>query len=218
MPLKDHYRTLGITSGAALSDIKKAYRALAHQYHPDKAQANPFAESHFREIQEAYSVLSDDRKRRRYDEERYFAGLAGQKEPQLITGRWLLQQAQKLNAHMAQVDSYRMNHKALYEYVSLLLSDDHFAVLRQEQDKETERQIIYVVLEAIRHIHASYFQELSVRLRLLAGPDTDTLNIIDRETRMRRKAASIDGFLPVIVVLVALLLCVLMYCYSRKGL
>ena len=62
---KDYYQILGVTKNATSDEIKKAYRKLAHQYHPDKASGN---EDKFKEINEAYQVLSDDKKRRHFDQ------------------------------------------------------------------------------------------------------------------------------------------------------
>lgn len=64
---RDYYEVLGVARGASLDDIKKAYRKLALQYHPDKNPDNPEAEEKFKEAAEAYGVLSDDEKRQRYD-------------------------------------------------------------------------------------------------------------------------------------------------------
>ena len=64
---KDYYKVLGVGERANLDEIKKAYRKLARQYHPDQNQDKPDAEDRFKEIQEAYEVLSDTDKRRRYD-------------------------------------------------------------------------------------------------------------------------------------------------------
>ena len=61
---KDYYKTLGIDKSASKDDIKTAFRKLAHQYHPDKGGGN---EAKFKEVSEAYSVLSDDKKRQQYD-------------------------------------------------------------------------------------------------------------------------------------------------------
>lgn len=57
---KDYYRILGVSRDADESTIKKAFRKLAKQYHPDTNNGNPEAEKKFREINEAYSVLSDE--------------------------------------------------------------------------------------------------------------------------------------------------------------
>jgi len=61
---KDYYSVLGVDKRATPDDIKKAFRKLAHKYHPDKGGTD---EQKFKEITEAYSILSDDKKRREYD-------------------------------------------------------------------------------------------------------------------------------------------------------
>jgi molecular chaperone DnaJ len=65
--LKDPYKTLGVDKKASAEEIKKAYRKLARQYHPDRNQGDKSAEEHFKEVQEAYSILSDPEKRKSYD-------------------------------------------------------------------------------------------------------------------------------------------------------
>lgn len=63
----DYYQTLGVAKGATQEEIKKAYRKLALQYHPDKNAGNKEAEEKFKKISEAYAVLSDKEKRKQYD-------------------------------------------------------------------------------------------------------------------------------------------------------
>lgn len=65
---KDYYETLGVPRGASEADIKKAFRKLAREYHPDVAKDKKKAEERFKEINEAYEVLSDPAKRKKYDE------------------------------------------------------------------------------------------------------------------------------------------------------
>jgi len=64
---KDYYKILGVDKSASPDDIKKAFRKLAHEHHPDKNKGNAGAEQKFKEASEAYSVLSDDAKRKQYD-------------------------------------------------------------------------------------------------------------------------------------------------------
>lgn len=68
MEYKDYYKTLGVERKASTDDIRKAYRKLAMQYHPDKNPGDKKAEDKFKEINEAYQVLSDEQKRARYDQ------------------------------------------------------------------------------------------------------------------------------------------------------
>lgn len=64
---KDYYNILGVPEGAAADDIKKAYRKLAKKYHPDANSGDPQAAERFKEVGEAYAVLSDESKRKQYD-------------------------------------------------------------------------------------------------------------------------------------------------------
>jgi molecular chaperone DnaJ len=66
--VKDPYTALGVDKKASAEEIKKAYRKLARQYHPDKNAGDKQAEERFKEVQEAYSILSDPEKRKQYDQ------------------------------------------------------------------------------------------------------------------------------------------------------
>lgn len=74
---KDFYKILGVSEKADAAEIKKAYRKLAKKNHPDANRDDPRAAERFKEVGEAYSVLSDPKKRKQYDQMRRFGGLGG---------------------------------------------------------------------------------------------------------------------------------------------
>jgi curved DNA-binding protein CbpA len=65
---RDHYETLGLKRGASEEEIRKAYRKLARKFHPDLNPGDKVAEDRFKDVQEAYDILNDPKKRQMYDQ------------------------------------------------------------------------------------------------------------------------------------------------------
>jgi len=74
---RDYYETLGVEKNASNEEIKKAYRQLALKYHPDRNSSDKGAEKKFKEMNEAYQVISDSEKRARYDQYGSADGVGG---------------------------------------------------------------------------------------------------------------------------------------------
>jgi len=217
MRIKDHYKTLGIPPTASLQDIKKAWRKLAFQYHPDQNPDNAFAEANFKELQEAYSILSHSNRRRAYDEERWLSGMGSKaRHKEAITPQWILDECRKLSHHMASIDTYRMSHRSLRDYIFLLLSDAHIGVLLHDNEHDINTAIIEEVLAATRHLQYEYMSEVSSRLLLVAGQDHGLQVLIKSKLEDHKTRAGRDRYFTLFIAAAALLLALFMYFYGRR--
>jgi hypothetical protein len=216
MPLKDYYKTLGVPANSTLQDIKAAYRKLAFQYHPDKNPENTYAAALFQELHEAYQTLSNTNRRKIYDEDLWLSGMGMRMHDHAITPQWLLLECKRLYEHMRKIDTYRMSHNALSEYIMMLLSDAHMAVLLQQRDDEINTQIIEYIITVTQKLQAEHIPAIAQRLAQLAGNNEELLHKIQDYVLQRKKQAGRDKLFPVLIILLTLLLAIFMYLYGKR--
>ena len=213
--MKDYYKILGVAPSANIAEIKKAYRGLAFKYHPDKNPENSLSEAQFKEIQEAYSVLSNTHKRDAYDDERWLAGMSNKtRQQEAVTPKWLLNVCVQLNVSLATMDTHRMSQNALEAYILLILTDAHIGILLRDNDTTINYAIITELLKATHKLKAVYLNEIEKRLIIIAAGDSEMLKAIDEHVEERINAARRDKLLPYIVLIITLALCVFMYLYA----
>jgi len=213
--VKDNYRTLGIHPKASVEDIKRAYRSLARAHHPETDPDNPYANARFREIADAYAVLSNPSRRRQYDEERWLRGLFPHDRRGPVTPDTLLRDAHKLQAHIRTVDRGHMNHAALRDLILFLLSDEHLSILRHS-DAGRSAQLSESLLETARVLQPRAFADVAVRLALINPTDEVMLRRIYAIGRERQQQAWWERWTPLFIVLGVVLLCVLMVLTSQR--
>lgn len=213
--MKDYYQILGVKPSATIAEIKKAYRALAFKYHPDKNPGNDLAEAHFKELQQAYAALSDTVKRAAYDDERWLSGMGGSKRyQQEVTPAWLVKVCYELNESLATIDTHRMSQGALQAYILLILTDSHLAILQQHAEIAANETIIKEILKATHRLQVKYLDEIDRRLKILAGNNRPMLQAIEKHMDERIRRSRREKWLPWFVLIVTIALCVLMYFYA----
>lgn len=215
--LKDHYKTLGISANATTQEIKKAYRSLALQYHPDKNQDNTYSAAIFREIQEAYDTLSDPRQKIAYDNAAMLHNMGVKtKAAEKITPEWIMKESIRLQQYMRTVDTYRMSHQSLQEYIQLLLSDAHISILHEYADEKISTSITSSILASIQYLDEPYYTTIISRLLRVANGNNDLLQNIHAHAAQHQQQLGWKKTVPYVILIVTALLCVIMYLYAHK--
>lgn len=200
---------------AGQEEIKKSFRKLAHEFHPDKNPSNPFAEARFREIHEAYTTLSNEEKRSLYDYERWLSGRFKGKAT-AITPEYLLLELTKLDAHIAHIDVYRMNKQLLYEYLLFLLQDEKIGIIQLKATPGILSGLLSVFLKITALLPPYYSRAVLERLLLLtAGHPAEEQQVKAALQALLRKERWQRAF-PWIALLLTLALCLAMYLFAGK--
>ncbi len=208
MTLKDYYEVLEISPGASEAAIKKAFRKLAMRYHPDRNHGNPIANHHFREIREAYAVLSNPVARSEYHQQRW----PGQstKFPDLLRPQDLVEHLGLLQKSLTEADEFRMNHAGLQKQMELFLSSHHIELMR-EAPVETTRLFFRQLMQILRFLPWPRLQEIDRKLQPLAALHPAAQQDWHRFFRQKRKTYSWEKYKGFLVVLIALAISYLIY-------
>ncbi len=175
---KDYYKILEVAPNASAGDIKKSYRRLAIKHHPDKNNGNKVSEAHFKEVLEAYRVLSDEKSRSDYNfrtnANNYNGTGQKPKGPAPVTAQTLLHQTIELKKKVTLLDPYRMNKVAVFQQIEHLLSRQNLAMLKQQNDVRINKKIIDEILVCARYLPYVYVEKICFQLAAIAGTDNGT--------------------------------------------
>lgn len=187
--MTDYYKLLGVPPTATLDEIKKAYRQLALKYHPDKNQGDKTYETIFRKVIEAYTVLSDQEERDKYDEQyKINQGRSNNheqrqeyqntKEETLITPNIILSKLQNINKQLLDIDKKNIDKSKLYNSINNILSSNHINFLISWGDVETNKKIINEAIACCNPLPFPYIEKLALKLAKLGGSDNELIKKI----------------------------------------
>lgn len=209
--VKDYYQILQIQPHSTLAEIKQAFRRLALIYHPDKNPNDKYAEVQFKEIKEAYEVLTNPIKKENYLQERWYNQSIGKRRSaEVITPVSVLKLVLELEQYVSKLDVYRMNKEGLSGYIDQLLSADTIETLKLFDEPEVKQQIVASVLSAMRPLPMKFITELPERLERLADDET-SLHRIKDFLRNRKKAFLWERYKVAVIVLFTILICLLIF-------
>lgn len=208
MQLKDYYTILGVPSSASPDEIKKAWRRLAHEYHPDKTGSDPYAAAQFAVIKEAYETLIHPAKKDLYLQQRWYAQSRGQRATQsIITPVTLLKQFLELDQYVHQLDEHRMDKEGLYQHLSGILTDENIQVLNTFKEPAINKQIVLLALRCGHLLPFHFITQLSKRLQQIDTGNESMAGAINKMVRNRQQTDFWEKRRIWIVLVLALLLC-----------
>jgi DnaJ domain len=216
MHLKDYYRILELEPSATLVEIKKAYRKLALQYHPDKNNNDPYATAQFSEIKEAYEVLTNPSKKEYYLQQRWYDQSIGKRKTQdSITPVTILLQALELERYVSVLDVFRMDKEGLKQYILSLLADSTIEQLKKFNETEITRQINTVILKTMTPLPKLYTNDIITQLYKLSGDDVICNLELENFSEKTVKKSRRERYSLIVIITATIILCLLIYLAGR---
>ena len=178
MEIKDYYKILLIEPNASIATIKKAYRKLALQYHPDK-NTNLYDAAMFNEIKEAYEVLTNPLKKEAYLQQRWYNKATGKNATAIIvTPITILKQALAYEQQVAQFDVFRMDTTSVYLSMQTFINESIVHTLLTFNEPQINHQIITTVLKPMALLSAKEAEQIATNLLLLSNGNTSSQKLI----------------------------------------
>lgn len=216
MHLKDYYGILEIESSATQQEIKKAFRQLAHQFHPDKNLNDPYATSRFAEVKEAYEVLTNPAKKEYYLQQRWYNQSLGKRKTQgSFAPVTILKQALELDKYVSKLDIHRMHKQGLADYICEMLSDSVVAQLLIFNESEINDHLIITTLKAMGPLKYTQAEIVSRLLFKLAGDHEENKKMISELLNLKKEKEKVDKYRPLIILLIVIIICFLIWWMGR---
>ena len=216
MPAKDYYRVLNISLSATTDEIKKAFRKLALQYHPDKNNNTQLAEEKFVEIQEAYHILSDKRKRAEYNYLKYTQNPQWIYKPIAQSPDDIIRLGKKLSEETERADPFRIDRDLLFFEITDLFSAHNLAVLSQANDTAANRAIFRYIITTLHLLPFSMQTVIAEKLTMLTKDNTVSKKELQQFISHAKQYAYWNRYKVYIALTAAVLFCIVVFFSVRK--
>ncbi len=211
MPLKDYYLLLNVKPGADIISIKRAFRRLAHTYHPDKSGGNKLNHDYYVELQEAYSTLTDPEKREAYHYQRWLEKATGNELDNALSAVEILKLFLQVEKNISQSNQFNIDTYLLGRQLTSLFSSARLRIIAGEQNPELVSSVNKIALTLAGMISVPDINLLADQLEKHL-PDWNKYEKDWKDlVRIKEYKNKINNLRMPIALAVAVLLCLLFY-------
>ncbi len=218
MVSKDYYKILELPPSASPVEIKSSYRRLAIKYHPDTNGDNEISHLKFKEIHEAYKVLSNEKERKIYHQnilkKRVNAAGRNTSIPSstlILDTAAILKQGQSLKNLVAQMDPERMDKQAIYLKTLNLFSVYNIAILKAEANGKINTQLILLTFDIAQYLPYKAIQKIAELLHAFPPPNDSLHRTIDKFVQKQKLNWLWSKYKLLFAFIIAALFCLLIY-------
>jgi len=205
---KDHYQTLGLSPGATAEQIKKAWRKLVFDLHPDKTGDDAAASVRFSEIQHAYEVLSDPIKKIQFLQERWLRKAQGKDLSSSYDdlAGWV-KECLAVEKNTNTQDPDRINPQQLHSQIEQLAHSEKIDTLRQYDDPEALLTGARLLLLAAMILPYPLFEQISEHFCKIEPENLTWQNEIQKALRQKKNSRNWERYRIFLLILITMLLC-----------
>jgi curved DNA-binding protein CbpA len=215
MPVKDYYATLRIPQGADASSIKKAFRTMAMEYHPDKRGENPENDHYFREIKEAYAVLSDPQLREEYLYQRWLEKSMGHQLDTLLRADQILQLFIKADQYIATTDGFRTDKMILFNQLVKLFSQARLEAILSENNPDMEATTLQMALRMSAHLNLEGCLFMTDHLKKMLEKHSHEAKAWENLLKKKKQEQRLEQLKVPLVLVLTLLICFLIFLLGK---
>lgn len=215
MPVKDYYKLLKIEHSADIKAIKKAYRNLAMQYHPDKHGDNQSTQFYFREIQEAYETLSNPKKREDYHYQIWLEKAQGHALDSALTAEQIIQLFIQTERTIHETDRFRRNNEQLSDILLSLYNNNRLGLILERNDSVLETSTLKLGMQSASSLSSNAQLKLISQLSPILQKHPQIHEIWLEQVESRTKEEKIDKLKIPIIILLTILLCLAILLLSK---
>ena len=216
--MKDYYSILECTPMSTRDEIKRNFRRLAQEFHPDKNADDAYATARFHDIKEAYETLTQPAKKDAWLQERWLQQVMhkhkGDVEP--LSPYFILDKVLKMERYLSAADIFRMDQFGMTRKMEEMLSEENLECLRKFNEPDVNRTIIRHLISSARAFPMPLLKGLVARLESLAGNDPESReNIRQFRNYMASRHKKEKYTLPLIIA-ATIVICMIIYFAGKQ--